>query len=194
MLDQWDSVPVFIVKLACDPINQHVEWGGSREEASWISYWCCSFFSPWLSYTLFFFKPPSFNYLFSSFFKLGSTRGNEFSYEVKNEICGAELLMHFCTDSTMGFSQKNSFYKFPLNAQCRQLGASFYFCFGLLQLLCSLEWHLKFVFLFFFIKYLSKQVSWRVECLLLPAEKVQWRTTRGRNCNQPPCVLIQLLH
>lgn len=42
-----------------------------------------------------------FKDLLSSVSELGSTRGNEFSSEVKYEICGTELLMHFCVASTM---------------------------------------------------------------------------------------------
>lgn len=46
-----------------------------------------------------------FKDLFSSVSDLGSTRGNEFSSEVKFEMCGTELLMHFCVASTMNRSR-----------------------------------------------------------------------------------------
>lgn len=57
---------------------------------------------------------PSFKYLFSFLFKLGSTQGNEFLYEVKYEISGTELLMHFYLAPTMAFPRRRVCVKFFL--------------------------------------------------------------------------------
>lgn len=106
----WLSL--FIVKVASDPINQHVEWGCSREEWYLMVLILMLFF-----FFNFFTRLPSFKYLFSSLFELGSARGNEFLYEVKYEICGAELLMHLYVASTMA-SPKRRICKFLSYVQC----------------------------------------------------------------------------
>lgn len=54
----------------------------------------------------YFYPSASFQVSVLSLFKLGSTQGNEFLYEVKYEISGTELLMHFCTASSMAFPEE----------------------------------------------------------------------------------------
>lgn len=54
----------------------------------------------------------SFKCLFSSLLRTGSAHGNEFSSEVKYEISGTEILMHFSIAHKMNFPKKVSI-KFP---------------------------------------------------------------------------------
>lgn len=60
----------------------------------------------------------SFKCLFSSLLRAGSTHGNEFSYEVKYEISGTELLMPFSIAHKMDFPQKKVCMKFPQSSAC----------------------------------------------------------------------------
>lgn len=99
-------------------INMWSEDAAGKRAGSCFSYWCCSFFL--LTYL------PSFKYLFSFLFKLGSTQGNEFLYEVKYEISGTELLMHFNLASTIAFPRTRVCIKFFLTLDVANVDHIFY--------------------------------------------------------------------
>lgn len=103
----WGFVSLLTPSVSCDSINQYVQRQTQLKRVR-----ACGrsdvFSLPSLLYWV---HLHSFKCLLSSVLRAGSVHGNEFLYEVKYEISGSELLMHFSIAHKMDFSQKKAMYE-----------------------------------------------------------------------------------